>query len=209
MAKLSYNLDEIADFNIDQGRYRARLAKVEQTLSSKKKPMLVWYWKIVSGSGKGKEIRSYTSLVEGALGNLKTHLMAFGLHGRVKSDTARLVGKYAIIIVTVGPSNKPGKEDQMFSSVSSVLADKKSNLREDEADDGEVDEDDEEEVDEDTDDENDDEDADEADEEDEDSDDNDTDDEEDEEPSPRRRTTSKPKSKVVTVKKKSHGKIPF
>ena len=140
MVKLQYNLDEIQDFNLEAGLYRAKLIKVEQTLSSKKKPMLIWYWKIVSGAEKGKEIRSYTSLVETALGNLKNHLMAFHLKGKVSTNTGKLIGKYAILVVAVTPSNQPGREGTMFSNVAAVNPDRGAgaNLDEDEDEDEET-----------------------------------------------------------------------
>lgn len=216
MAKLKYNLDDIQDFAIDAGKHRARLKKVEQTLSKKKKPMLVWHWKIVSGPEKNKEMRSWTSLEPTALGNLKNHLMAFGLRGKVNSDTSKFIGKYVILVVTVAPSTQAGKEDQLYSSVSSVLPDKASRRDADEDDEDTEDDDAVEDDDEDLDDEED-EDQDEEEEsedEDEDEDEEADEDEEEEEPAPRRKV--KPKSKTaartnskVVVKKKSRGKVPF
>ncbi len=122
--KLSYNLDAIKDFNVSSGKQRAKLLKVEQSMSSRNKPMLVWTWRLVTGPDKGKEIRSYTSLVKNALGNMKNHLMAFKLHGKVSTDTHRLIGKYAILVISQKPSTQEGKEGTTFSAVNSILPDK-------------------------------------------------------------------------------------
>jgi len=189
MAKLVYNLDTIKDYNIEAGRYKAKLIKVEQTLSAKKLPMLVWTWKILSGEAKGSEIRSYTSLVETALGGLKSHLTAFNLKGKVNTDTSRLIGKIALIVVVVQPSTRPDSAGSLFSSVASVLSANTPVNDEDEDDEEYEEEDEEEDYDEDEEDEED------YDEDDEDEDYDDDEDEEEEEESPKR------KAKKAVVKK--------
>ena len=101
MPHLVYNLEEMGGAAIDPGRYRGRVIKIEQGISRAKNPMLTWTWKIVAkGPYKGKKIRSWTSLVEGALDNLKEHLVAFKLPNDVDMGTAELVGRYAILVVT-------------------------------------------------------------------------------------------------------------
>lgn len=124
MARLKYNLDEISAYGVEPGRYRARVMKIEQTMSkSSHKPMLVWTWKIIAGPEKGKEIRSYTSLAPDALANMKNHLEALGLKGKVNAETSSLLKKVAVIAVTVSPSTIPGREGQDFSSVANVFPD--------------------------------------------------------------------------------------
>jgi len=196
MVRLKYNLDEITSILAEPGRYRARLTKVEQTLSSKNNPMIVWHWKIVeSGEAKGKEIRSFTSLLDTALSGMKMHLEAFRFKGAVNVDTPKLIGRYAILVLsTTASEDKETGLTREFTSVAGVLPDKKKKARkakpveddyEDEYED-EDEEDDEEEYDEDED----------EDEEYE---------EEEEEPEPRPR----PKTKRVKKRKKKKKDLPF
>lgn len=117
MVDLKYDLDEIQDFAVEPGKYRARLTKVEQTLSKAKKPMLVWNWKIISGSEKGTEMKSWTSLQKNALGALKAHLQAFGFEGKIKTKTSRLVGKRAILVVALRPGVNEAGEEREYSNI--------------------------------------------------------------------------------------------
>jgi hypothetical protein len=220
--KLKYNLDEIKDFAVAPGRHRARLVKVEQTLSQQGKPMLTWHWKIVSGPEKGSEIKSWTSLVENALSNLKNHLEAFGLSGQVNKDTSALIGKYVILVVGTRVGVNRSGDEQEFSNVMTVRPDgevvapkgktsKKNRVVEE---DGEDEDEDDEEVD-DEDDEDEDEDGEDEDDEDEDED----EDDEEEEPPVKvktkksfiaRKTSSATTSKKPLKKPIRHGReIPF
>lgn len=161
MVKLNYNLDEITSITVPAGRYRARLKKVEQSLSRAKKPVLIWYWEIASGKYRGKEIRSWTSLVEGAQMNLKRHLLAFNIKGKIP-DSQKLVGRFVTLVVVIrDTTDDAGNEDQV-SSVGAVLPDEKPGRMvkeedlededEDDEDEGDYDEEDDEEEDEDYDD---------------------------------------------------------
>ncbi len=124
MTQLKFNLDEISTVMVEPGRYRARLIKCEQTLSStSKSPMLVWHWKIVSGKEKGKEIRSFTSLLPTALGQLKTHLEAFGFRGKVNIDTQSLIGRYVTLVVGVRSGVDRNGVDREFSNVIGLFED--------------------------------------------------------------------------------------
>ena len=125
MPHLKYNLDEISSVTVDPGRYRARLERCEQVLSkSSGQPMLTWYWKIVVDPYKGKEIRSFTSLLDTALTGLKEHLMAFNLKGVVELDTSSLVGRYVILIVDARTVENKGVVREL-SGVTGVLPDVK------------------------------------------------------------------------------------
>ena len=119
MAKQDYDPDVIVKRELEPGRFRAIVTKVEKTLSSKNMPMLVWHWKIVYGTANGEEICSYTSLLDAASYNLKEHLVAFGYSGVVDIDNKDLVGKYATIVVAGGGQ----KAGQKFLSVTKVLPD--------------------------------------------------------------------------------------
>lgn len=210
MPKLYYNLDDIKDFDIEPGRYKARLVKVESGVSKAKKPMLVWHWRIISKEEKGKETRSWTSLAPNAMGNLKMHLEAFGFSGEVKTHSKRLIGKKVILAMGLTISvNKAGVERE-FSNVVAVLPYSKSaktgpsedfedeyeDEDEDEYEDEDDDEDEYEDGDEDEDEDEDDEDWEEDEDEEEDE------EGEDEEPEP---TPRKKKKK----KKSRQGKLPF
>jgi len=97
MARLRYNLDDIPEYGIKPGDYVMKITKVEQTLSSKKKPMIVWYWEITSpGSEKGKKIKSYASQEPNALQNMRMHLEALQFSGDVDVSLAKLVGMKAV-----------------------------------------------------------------------------------------------------------------
>ncbi len=199
MTRLKYNLDKITSFTVAPGKYRAKLVKVEQTLSSKKKPMLVWYWKIMSGSEKGKEVRSWTSLQENALGGLKQHLEAFRLKGQIDRDTSSLVGKYVVLIVGTRIGLDANGQEREMNSITSFIPDGDSNDEDEEEMEEDADTEEEEDEDEDEED-SEEEDEDEEDEEDDDED-EDEDDEEEEEPEPRRRkSTVKPSAKSPVSK---------
>lgn len=124
MPRLKYNLDEITSISVPPGTYRARLVKCEQTLSRSKNPMLVWHWKIASGDEKGKELRSFTSLLENALFGLKEHLEAFGLRGKVSSDTSQLIGRYVTLVVGLRVATSTGGVDREVSGIAGVLPDR-------------------------------------------------------------------------------------
>jgi hypothetical protein len=133
MPKLQYNLDEIKSFQIKPGTYRLKLTKVEQGVSNNKKPQYVWSWKVVSGSEKGKTLRSFTSLQENALSNLKAHLEAFGLSGKVKTSTEKLVGRTIIAVIGDRISINPRtKVEQVYPNILSMRPDPKAQPEEEE-----------------------------------------------------------------------------
>jgi len=211
MAQLKYNLDEISNITVEPGRYRARLTKCEQTLSTTKNPMLVWHWKIVSGDEKSKEIRSFTSLLDNALGTLKNHLEAFGFTGKVNLDTGKLIGRYATIVVALREGKTREGVDAEFSNVVAVLPDtrkkkKRKPVEEEYEDEYEDEEEEEEDENEDEDEYEDEEDEDEY--EDEEEEEYEDDEEEEEEPPPpkRRRPVAK---KRPAKKKKKKKDLPF
>lgn len=129
MPQLNYNLDDIKDYMVEPGRYRARITKIEQTLSKRsKRPMLVWHWKLLTGESKGSELRSWTSLQKNALQNLRDHLTALGYDGNVDLNTDKLVGRKAVLVVGVTTSVDDAGNQREFSSVMNVLPDAKTNL---------------------------------------------------------------------------------
>ena len=202
MVRLKYNLDEITSVLCEPGRYRARLVKCEQTTSSKNNPMIVWYWKILEGEPKGKEIRSFTSLLETALSGMKMHLEAFKFKGEVSVDTPKLIGRYAILVLSTSASeDKETGLTREFTSVAGVLPDKKKKARkappvEDEYEDEEDEDDEEEYEDEEDDDEYEDDDEDEE-------------YEEEPEPRPRPKRAKKAKRSKKRKKKSSDEDLPF
>ena len=130
MVRLKYNLDEITSVLCEPGRYRARLVKCEQTTSSKNNPMIVWYWKILEGEPKGKEIRSFTSLLDTALSGMKMHLEAFKFKGEMSVETPKLIGRYAVLVLpTTASEDKETGLTREFTSVAGVLPDKKKKAR--------------------------------------------------------------------------------
>jgi hypothetical protein len=196
--KLNYNLDDIKDFSLTPGKYLAKVVKVEQGLSAKKKPMLTWTWKLLSGPNKGSETKSWTSLVENALGNLKNHLVALNFHGVVRTNSAALIGRKAILILGETISADKDGNERTFVNVIGLKPIKKVEAEEEPEEEDDSDDEDDDSADEG-------EDEDEDDNVDDDDDDED-DDDEDEEPASKSHKSSKPVKKVLSKKK---CKIPF
>lgn len=125
--RINVNLNDIPDFvSVDPGRHRAKLVECNEEESQAGHDMLVWNWIITEGDNEDRTIKSYSSLLEHALGNLKMHLQAFGYTGEVDVDTRKLHGKVAILVVTKRKvrSRETGEEIDL-SSVSNVLPDTK------------------------------------------------------------------------------------
>ncbi len=156
MVKLSYNLDEIKTQAYDTGRVRAKLRSVKKGQSRAKNPMLVFKWRILTGEDKGRDISSYPSLLDSSLGNLKEHLEALGLKGKVNRSSDKLIGRIAVLVI----GESPAQEGQRpYVGVIQVLP-KSSPLHpvDDDEDDDDEDENEEEEEDEDEEEDDDDED---------------------------------------------------
>lgn len=119
MVKLSYNLDEIKEFGYEPGRARAKLQSVKKQKSRSGKPMLVFEWKILTGENKGNKISSYCSLQENALSNLKQHLEAMGLKGKVNKSSDDLIGRQVVLVIS--EQNSSDGSDRSFVGVSRVL----------------------------------------------------------------------------------------
>lgn len=125
--RITVNMDEIPDFvSVDAGRHRSKLVECVKEESQAGNEMLTWNWEVTEGDNEGRTIKSYSSLLEHALGSLKMHLKAFGFDGEVDVDTNKLHGKVAILVVTKRKvrSRETGEEMEM-SSVSNVLPDTK------------------------------------------------------------------------------------
>ncbi len=139
MVKLKYNLDEISSSAYETGRVRAKLKSVKKKPSKAGNPMLVFTWAILTGPNKGQKISSYPSLLDSSLGNLKEHLEALGLAGKVSKSSDSLLGKTAVLVI--GKSASKGDE-RPYVGVVQVLP-KGSPLVKDEEEDEDEDEDDE------------------------------------------------------------------
>jgi len=128
--KIHVNMGNIPDFvAMEPGKHRARLVSCEEEESSKGNPMYTWSWEGIEGDNEGLTIKSYTSLLDNALGGLKRHLLAFGFDEDYEGDvdTRKLVGKTALLIVTMRKfRDKDTGEEREGSSVKSVLPDTKS-----------------------------------------------------------------------------------
>lgn len=128
MARIRVNLDEIPDFvSMSPGKTRSKLIEVENDVSQKGNDMLVWKWEGIEGENEGRTINSYTSLLDDALGGLKTHLKAFGYNeGEVDVDTRKLHGKTALLIIAMRKyRDRDTGEEREGASVSNVLPDSK------------------------------------------------------------------------------------
>ncbi len=149
MVKLSYNLDEIKTQAYETGRCRAKLKSVKKQMSRKKNPMLVFKWRILTGEDKGRSISSYPSLLDSSLGNLKEHLEALGLKGKVNKSSDALIGRIAVLVIGESPAVDDARP---YVGIVQVLP-KSSPLHpvDDDDDDDDDDEDEEEEEDEDED----------------------------------------------------------
>ncbi|KKL89433.1 hypothetical protein LCGC14_1914720 [marine sediment metagenome] len=109
MVKLSYNLDEIKTQAYETGRCRAKLKSVKKQQSRAKNPMLVFKWRIMTGEDKGRPISSYPSLLDSSLGNLKEHLEALGLKGKVNKSSDALIGRIAVLVIGESPGRDGGR----------------------------------------------------------------------------------------------------
>lgn len=124
--KFKINLGEVSDTPfeiIDSGNYVGRLVSCDQETSSKGNPMLVWQWQIVGGNFAGKEIKSYTTMKEGAEFGLKEHLVALGFdpNSVAEPDTDKLIGRKVLLVIgkTMSKNRNTGA-DMEFNRVDSV-----------------------------------------------------------------------------------------
>lgn len=128
--KLHVNMGDIPDFvAMEPGKHRARLVSCEEEESSKGNAMYTWTWEGIEGDNEGLSIKSYTSLLENAMGNLKRHLLAFGYDEDYEGDvdTRKLIGKTALLIVVMRKfRDRDTGEEREGSSVKSVLPDTKA-----------------------------------------------------------------------------------
>lgn len=106
MPKIRLNLDEISEGPsiVEPGKYLCKLTDIMEKESSSGNDMLVWHWDIIESTDGddtfiGRELRSWTTLVEHALFGLKEHLEAFGESGEIDVDTDKYIGKKAILTV--------------------------------------------------------------------------------------------------------------
>ncbi len=147
MVKLKYNLDEISSSAYETGRVRAKLKSVKKKPSKAGNPMLVFQWAILTGPNKGAKISSYPSLLEQSLGNLKEHLEALGLEGKVSKSSDSLLGKSAVLVIGESPGRDGGRPYvgvvQVLPKGSSLSGPDEDDEEDDEYEDEDEDEDDE------------------------------------------------------------------
>lgn len=126
--RIRVNMDEIPDFvSMEPGKARSKLLEVTEEVSAAGNDMFVWKWEGVEGENEGRTINSYTSLLDDALGNLKTHLKAFGYSGEVDVDTRKLYGKTALLVVISRKyRDRDSGEEREGASVANVLPDSKT-----------------------------------------------------------------------------------
>jgi len=122
------DLDEIQSMggadNFPIGKHRAKLANVEERESnSSGHPTLYWEWEGADEASQGGTIRSFSSLQDHALGSLKMHCEAFGLHGSVVLDTDELIGKHAMLVVGMRKRRDNSLDEEERLSVISVQPD--------------------------------------------------------------------------------------
>lgn len=126
MVKIALNLDEISvgPGNVEKGTWRSKLTACEEAESSTGNPMLIWDWEILEGPSTGMNARSWTSLLDNALGNFKVHAEAFGYHGDTEVDTDRCLNKTAMLVIgTRKRRNRDTGDEEEVSSVVTVRAD--------------------------------------------------------------------------------------
>jgi hypothetical protein len=129
MPRIKVDLDDVQMFGntIGPGVHRGKVVDVLDDPSSSGNDMVTWEWEAIEGEYKGSTIRSYSSLLEKALGNFKMHMEALGYSGLIDVDTSSpkfkkmVVGKVAILKVRNHKyRNKDGEEvegPQVFSVV--------------------------------------------------------------------------------------------
>ena len=119
-----FSLDLSNEPGIDRippGKYLAELTELEDGVSTKGNPMLIWTWKVVSDECSGMTILSYTSLHPQGRRFLKNHLQAFGLGGVVELDTKKLIGKRACLQVGERTTiDRDSKQEEKIDCVISV-----------------------------------------------------------------------------------------
>jgi hypothetical protein len=126
MPRIKVNLADVGERggNVEPGKWESELTDIEETKSSKDNDMLVWSWEIKEGPSEGEIIKSWTSLLENALFNLKEHLVAFGADPEAEVDIEgdKLMGRRATLVVgTRKFKDRDSGEDRETSSVIKVL----------------------------------------------------------------------------------------
>lgn len=106
MAKWKLDFSEVEDTpEILPGKYLVKVKSIEKKEGSEY-PYLQWELTIVSGKGKGLNIRHITSLKPSALFNLRNTLVALGLNvpkSAISLDPDKLIGRQMGVEVTMRP----------------------------------------------------------------------------------------------------------
>lgn len=124
MVKLQYNLEEIPDAppSLPPGIYKVVLKSCVKKKSKKDKDMFEWTWKVKGGNHDGESIKTWTSLQKNALSGLKEHLTAFGLKGKVDSNTDKLLGQYVGVLVENRKGQNRSGEEIETTGVTMVMS---------------------------------------------------------------------------------------
>jgi len=123
MVRIALDLDEVrmGGGNVEPGTWRAKVLTIEEEESSTGNPMLTWEWGVQEGPSQGETIRSWTSLLDNALGSFKNHVEAFGYSGKVEVDTDEIEGQEAMIVVAMRKRrNRETGDEQEFPSIIAV-----------------------------------------------------------------------------------------
>jgi hypothetical protein len=126
VVRIDIDLDSISVIsggNFPIGKHRARLTSCQEEESSTGNPMLVWDWEGADDESQGETIRSWTSLLDHALGAFKTHAEAFGFHGDTTVDTDACVDQYATLVVGMRKRRGGDGDEEARPSVITVLPD--------------------------------------------------------------------------------------
>ncbi len=122
MPKLNYNLDDIPDsIIIPNGRYRGILRSVTKGDSSTGNPMFTWVWRIKGGDQNRQEVRSWTTLLRTNLTQLKEHLIALGVKGKIRGSTDDFIGGAVCLVMGTRQGVNRMGEKSTFSTVLGVL----------------------------------------------------------------------------------------
>lgn len=103
--KLDFSGVEDKGFDIDPGKYLAKVKSIEKK-SGSEYPYLEWKLVITTGSAKGSMITHRTTLKPSGLFNLRNTLIALGLEvpkSAIALDPSKLIGKQLCIEVVNEP----------------------------------------------------------------------------------------------------------
>lgn len=131
MSRIQVNLEGVEpqgsrDFTpFPVGDHLAEVMSMSEEESSAGNAMLVWEWEGLDDATRGMTVKSYCSLLDDALGNLRQHGEALGLmNGEdFDADPDEVVGMKAILTIThTKRRNRDTGEPMIFANVTEVTA---------------------------------------------------------------------------------------